>query len=129
MTVQLLTGVVLLASVGCTALREAPTYDAPEDRQVIGRVEIEASTARDVFELIRGQRPRWINYRGPQSFMAETELQVYLNDIHLGGYGQLRGFTLEGVHEIEYLDPSSATMRWGTGHARGAIVIRTDRRR
>ena len=47
--------------------------------------------------------------------------------MQVGGPDVLRGVPLTTVTTMEYVDPSSATQRWGTNHVHGAIVVTTAR--
>ncbi len=57
--------------------------------------------------------------------MGQSEIVVYLDGNRLGGVDELRGIGANTISSIVYLDAPSATIRYGTGHAQGAIVITT----
>ncbi len=64
---------------------------------------------------------------GVTSGMGQSEIAVYVDGNRLGGVGELRQVPANLVASIEYLDGPSATIRFGTGHSQGAIVIVTGR--
>jgi hypothetical protein len=57
--------------------------------------------------------------------MGQSEIVVYLDGNRLGGVDELRGIAANTISSIAYLDAPSATIRYGTGHTQGAIVITT----
>lgn len=149
-------GLAVGFAVGPAARRKtAAPGVVPPWRQGLGRAvlmaeEIEASSARTVYELIDTRRPEWLILRGTTSWRetrgttisgtaagrdlggeesAEADpmtLKVYLDGVLLGGVEELRTLDVSGIASIHRLDPSQATARWGTGHANGAILIVTE---
>lgn len=81
------------------------------------------------YEVIERLRPEWLSARQAGAFLGgnarigEDLVQVYLDSVRLSGVDELR--SLEGRHvaEIRYLGSSDATMRFGTGHSAGAIMV------
>ena len=82
----------------------------------------------DMLELIRNERSLWLDTRGlPSVESAEARHPTVYVD---GARRSTRLEALEGldprnVEEAEFLTASDATTRYGTGHPRGVIVIRT----
>ena len=124
------TGLVLIASFSISLLssscassgeREAPSRATT----VIRFEEIQASSASNAYELIQVARPSWLRGRGPTGFRdpQPTLPLVYLEDISYGSLESLRGFSTQGIAEIRFIDPPTATMRFGTGHTGGIIQI------
>lgn len=88
--------------------------------------EIKSVAANNVHDAITRLRPEWLRRRGQLSFRsAGEELVVYLDGVRLGGAESLRRLDVASVMAIEMMNGSQATMRYGTGHAGGAIVVRT----
>jgi hypothetical protein len=52
---------------------------------------------------------------------------VYVDGGYRGEPYVLRELRSEGIAEIAYLDASSATTRFGTGHDNGAIMVKMGR--
>lgn len=109
-------------------------------RQFIGRDEIVKSGAGNAYDLIRSLRKEWLVPRGVNSFRetargsadfgAETvvvpgadHILVYLDNARLGGTQHLVDIGVELIGRVEFITPSEATFRWGTGHAHGVILI------
>jgi hypothetical protein len=53
------------------------------------------------------------------------QVWVYRYGAKIGGVGALRNVALTEVREIQYLDGSAATARFGPDHGSGAIVLIT----
>jgi hypothetical protein len=43
----------------------------------------------------------------------------------VGGAGALRQIAVDEIKSIQYFDGISATLRWGTDHGNGALLVRT----
>lgn len=79
-------------------------------------------TAHDAVELLR---PQWLNQRGFQIIgeQPSDRVQVYLDDMHLGGIEKLSDVSARDLALIHFLDAAAATYRWGAGHNHGAIMM------
>jgi len=115
----MLAALVLLT--GCATAAPQPSV-RPKAR-LINSDQIRANHATDAFDLIRALRPWWLQRRGQQRLFLDGEIVVYLDHVRIGGPEALRSVQLSGVESIEYLDAVTATQRWGTGHAHGAIRV------
>lgn len=103
---------------------------AARNPNLITRAEIEEarqSGVRDLYELVDRTRPRWFQTRSQRSMTLETIVAVYLNETRLGGVDALRGYQLDAVSTLRYLDAAQAMLLPGLGstHVEGAIVINT----
>lgn len=118
----------LLGTAACGAgagVGQAPSV-RPE-RDVLLAQEIQGTTAVTAYDAVRQLRPEWLRRRGRSSIQnprAEM-LVVYLDGARYGGSETLRNVTVGSVLEIRHLDANDATTRFGTGHAGGALLIRT----
>jgi hypothetical protein len=52
---------------------------------------------------------------------------VYVGGIRVGGIEALNNIVASTIGEIRRLDPTEATIRFGSGHADGAILVATKR--
>lgn len=95
------------------------------DRSRLQAAEIEASPTveRDLYEVVRSLRPHWMRTRGDRSVTNNGRLQVYVNGMQAGGVEELRRLDPRSVKSMQFLDASSATMQFGSDHARGAILV------
>lgn len=93
---------------------------------VLSRDEIEATNARNMYEIIERLRPRWLIVRGTRSIQAETSILVYQENIKLGSIEVLRQISPDMVRSVEYIEGIKAMSILpgiGMGHVAGAIVI------
>lgn len=96
-------------------------------RNLITRAELSGSNDRNVFEAVRRLRPSWLRYRG-QSVLTGPDregLRVYLNGAFFGDAQALGSLQVTDVGEVRFLDAREATLRFGTGHTVGAIMVAT----
>lgn len=123
----LLSGLVVtaawLAGVGCA--RAASGDRASGSTDVISRAEIDRTTALNAYDAVRYLRPLFLRSRGRASILlpSEAEPVVYLDDRRMGGVATLREIPANSVFEIRYFSAGQAQMRWGSGHANGAILV------
>jgi hypothetical protein len=115
-------GVAILA-LGCAS---SPSGRSPGyDRTRIGPDEIGATTVHVAYDLVRQLRPQWLTGRGPDSFRQPSEVVVYVDNLRTGGPAMLQQLSVAVISEITFLDAITATQRYGTGHASGAILVAT----
>ncbi len=97
---------------------------------VIGRDEMDASSATNAYDLISQVRPNWLRGRGTPSIRnSAVQLPVvYLEDRRQGALEVLRSFPTAGIAELRYINATTATTRFGNGHAGGVIQIVPQRR-
>ena len=126
--IPLLAGLLILVACGSGTGRPEVGDPRPRrDPSRITRVELMDTHAVDAYEAIRILRPSWLRPRGQTSVLARSTVMVYIDNVQVGGPDVLRGVPLTTVTTMEYVDPSSATQRWGTNHVHGAIVVTTVR--
>ena len=76
----------------------------------------------DALQVVQRLRPAWLRRRA--GFLP----RVVVDGVPLDGSTEaLRNFRVGEIRDMEYLDPSDATMRLGTGYPAGAIIVRTGR--
>jgi hypothetical protein len=77
----------------------------------------------DLFGAVNRLRPTWLR---PQS---RGTLPVVIVDgtPQPGGVDALRSMRASDVSELQYMNASDATTRYGTGYTAGAIVVTTRR--
>ena len=85
--------------------------------------EVNAGSFTNMFDLVQAMRPNWLRARSPNSFQSPGYVQVYLDDVRLGGVENMRTLAVQGVQYVRWYDPISASSRWGLNHEQGAIVI------
>lgn len=98
----------------------------------ISREEIVAqgTNAHHAMGLIQRLRPAWLRSRGSNSFTAPAAMYpvVYVDEMRReGGLRALLQIPTSEIRRLEFMGPSDATIRWGTGHQAGVIWIVTGR--
>jgi len=58
------------------------------------------------------------------TFGVEPAIVVYIDNVRNGTHEALKGIRTDDVESLEYLDSSTATQQFGTGHPHGAIFVR-----
>jgi hypothetical protein len=118
---------VVLLSAACGATR-TPQTSAGLDDAVLRREEIQASSAGNMYDVIRMRRPRWLQaaQRGPTSLTRATaQVMVYLDGQRFGGTDMLQRLTLASVQWVEFLSASEAQVRFGHDNLAGVIHVHT----
>ena len=91
---------------------------------VITQDELVGTTAQTVMDAIKQLRPSFLTSRGPTSMnLANPGILVYANGMRLGGVSTLNDIPVQDIKQIQYLNASDATQRFGTGHPSGAILL------
>ena len=117
-TLPILLLVALLAGCGANAGARAGTRS-----DMIVLSEMNAGSFANLFDLVQAVKPNWLRARSPNSFQSPGFVQVYLDDVRLGGVENLRTIATQGVQTIRWYDPITASSRWGLNHEQGAIVV------
>jgi len=118
-----LAGVFLaLTTAACASSGEGRASGSPD---LITRAQIEGSSARNGYDLVNQLRPRWLRGRGTGSIQSpDAGLPVvYVGEVRHGDVESLRGFDADGIEELRFINATSATTRYGSGHAGGVIRI------
>lgn len=116
----------LLAVAACAPAGTRSGSSLHRDSRRITQEEIESnSQLPSLMELVQLLRPAWLRGRGVENVRHPTAVQVYYDNVLLGGPESLRNVRVTGVVSLQYFDAAEATLRWGTGNTQGAIAIRT----
>ena len=84
------------------------------------REELTPYPVDNALNIIRRLRPRWLQARGVSHAMDPIP---FLDGARLDDLDALRRILVDDVESIEYVTPSDATMRYGTGFPGGAIEV------
>ena len=115
---------ILIALVAACAAPQASSGSGGGSNVITAEM-IERYGGNDTFEIVRSIRPRWLRSRGQDSLRSPSVVQVYLDNIRLGGPESLRGVQATSIREIRWHSATQATQRWGTGHGAGVIQVVT----
>jgi hypothetical protein len=77
----------------------------------------------NAYNLVRRLEPQWLQKRGRNSIRNPGSIKVYVQGTSQGGPGALRRINVVNVQSIQLLKPDEATMRYGSGHDNGAILV------
>ena len=110
---------ILVAGSACTG-RSHPGVAPAVDRETLTPEHFSYRSFYSAYDAVEALRPSWLNLRGPAG-----AVQVYVDDIHLGGLEALRTIRIPSVQLIRHLDGIQATARYGRGHDQGVIVVTT----
>jgi hypothetical protein len=115
---------VLAATLlGCAG---APGTSRPSvDRNVLVRSQFADRGYKSAYEVVQALRSTWLSARGTDSFNTPTEVQVYLDDMRLGGVETLKTIDVQSLASMRFFDGNAATARWGLGHGAGVIYLST----
>jgi hypothetical protein len=100
---------------------------------VLTAEEISTTNAQNAYDAISLKRPFFLKSRGVRSLHEAPVGQtveypvVYLDRMYYGELESLRDIPVATIQEIRYLDFNAATVRFGTGHSGGIILIITRR--
>lgn len=112
---------------GCATPREGTTGRGQSD--VLTAEEIAETTAQNAYDAISLKRPFFLKSRGPRSLQGAPVGQtvefpiVYVNGMYYGELETLKNIHISQVREIRYFDHNAATLRFGTGHTGGIILV------
>jgi hypothetical protein len=116
---------VLLVTAACASSTSSGRTSGRRDARVLTAEEIRASSASNMYDVIRSHRPEWLIKRGQTSINMEGDIVVYVDNVALGGPESLRSIDVQSVQSARFLNASEAQMRYGVGHMHGAIVVVT----
>ena len=117
--------VALLLLAACASRTPAATH-VPPDRSIITQQEILEHKFETLYDAIAALRPIWLQTRGTNTLQSTaTQVQVYLDNNHLGGVETLSTISLGSVVYIRHYDGVAATARWGLDHGQGVIYVST----
>jgi hypothetical protein len=117
----------------------------PSGRHHIGAGELLAIGVTNAYEAVTLLRPEWTQIRGVQSLAQGLDpvviegrgeivsgtplpseastIQVYVDDLNIGGIEELRTVEVGLIRDIYFFDAVKATARWGGRNPHGAILI------
>lgn len=121
--VRLVLTLLLFVLSGCASAGPGTRTGGRSDLIVEEQIRSRGFTsAYDVVETLRGN---WLRTRGQDSFSTPSEIQVYVDNVRLGGINTLRQISPISITYIQWFNPIDASARWGLGHGAGAIYVST----
>jgi hypothetical protein len=113
-------------AIACATASNSPGQPggrARGDSSVITEQEIVRGNARTAYQTIERLRPHFLSVSRAQGSTGERV--VYVDGVRLGTVAVLHQIPSASIREVRYLDAREATIRFGTGHSAGAIVVAT----
>ena len=115
---------LVLAACAPNGQSASPVGGRPD---LLTEEQLRSQSYTTAFEAVSSLRPQWLRTRGVDSFRAPTQIQVYLDNMRLGGVNSLQQIPSVAVYWIRWYDGLDATARWGLDHGQGAIYVSTSR--
>jgi hypothetical protein len=125
-----------LALIGCATNQPMGSgISTGTSRDKISFEEIQSAQAPDLYTLIQRLRPNFFarnrgmttldkNAGGPVGGNPDgNTLWVYVNETRAGDATALKSMTTNGILSVEYLDPATATRRFGSSVTSGVILV------
>lgn len=109
----------LVAAAACAGGSKTGST-TPTDRETLRPEEWGTRNFYTAAEAVAALRPLWLSKRGP-----DGEVQVYIDEVHVGAVEMLRSVRITSVAYIKHLDGIQAAARYGMNHDQGAILITT----
>jgi len=119
---RLLAGACLAALAGC-----APSLQHEHvDPQTLTQAQFDGAHFHNAYEAVQALRSNWLNARpmSPNAWL-EGGVQVYMDNVRLGGLSELQAIPMSTVVYIRHFDALQATERWGLNHTQGVIFVST----
>jgi hypothetical protein len=120
----------LVAGAACAGGGQAGDREF-RDFNMLTYEQIQEVRASNAYDIVQRLRSRWLRGYGSTQLpgggaAGDFVVQVYLDEVHLGGVARLREISYQEISYIRYLSPSEASSRWGFNHGAGAIMVYTD---
>lgn len=125
-----LVATVMAGAAACAGSGQAGQREY-RDFNLLTYDQIQEVRASNAYEVVQRLRSRWLRGYGSTRLpgggaAGDFVVQVYLDEVHLGGVARLREISHQEISYIRYLSPSEASSRWGFDHGAGAIMVYTD---
>lgn len=88
--------------------------------------ELATIDVQNALDAVRRLRPNFLQTHGGATSsitQGSQDVVVYVDQTRMGGPSALAQIPINDVKEIQYLNGTDATQRFGTGHGSGAIIV------
>lgn len=106
---------------GCASSGGGSSRPAGSSSTRIVQAELAQLSEMNARQAIERLRPRWM-----QSRSGDTVV-LYVDGARRSSVQDLETMRISDIEQMEYMSAGDATTRYGTGHAGGAILVRTKR--
>lgn len=114
----------LAIAFGYACAPSATTWRQRPDFNTINREDLQSTHYHTAYEAVEALHSNWLITR-PLSQLSQDQVQVYLDNIRLGGVAELQNMPVDQIYYMRYFNSTEATTRWGIGHTQGVIYIST----
>ena len=111
------------SSTGAGASQQSSRRGSP-DR--ITQEELATIDVQNALQAVQRLRPSFLQNRGGASSsitQGPQDVVVYVDQTKMGGPNSLAQIPITDVKEIQHLNGTDATQRYGTGHGSGVIIV------
>jgi len=111
---------------GATQQSASSPSRSRSSRDVITSEELAKLDVQNALDAVRRLRPNYLQTHGGASSsitQGPQDVVVYVDNTRMGGPASLAQIPITDVKEIQYLNGTDATQRYGTGHGSGAIIV------
>jgi hypothetical protein len=116
----------VVVATSCASRGKGGAREPAPRTDLLTAEELSAGHWRNAYDAVSSLRARWLQSRGPDTIMGKPgEVQVHLDDVRLGGVETLREILVIDIAYMQFLDPATASARWGLDHTHGAIYVST----
>ena len=113
----------LVSSLGACASGGGGSSGPRRNPNLITAEELAEDSTLTAIDVVRRLRPRWLTGRGAGTGGSNMP-QLILDGARMGDAANaLRSISVSTISEMQYLNASDATMRYGTNYPGGAIVV------
>lgn len=98
---------------------------APKNLSILTHEQLALNHFLNAYDAVAAMRSNWLVKRGMDSFATPSQIQVYFDNVRLGGIDALRSVATNSIAYIRHFDGIEATGRWGLDHGAGVIFIST----
>lgn len=128
---RLIAALVVAAAPGCAASsaasgtsQQSSSRRGSPDR--ITQDELATIDVQNALQAVQRLRPSFLQNRGGASSsitQGPQDVVVYVDQTRMGGPQTLSQIPITDVKEIQHLNGTDATQRYGTGHGSGVIIV------
>lgn len=111
---------ILVAGSACAARSQPDGAPAAVNHEQLIPEDFANRNFYSAYDAIVALRPGWLSQRG-----GGAEIQVYVDENHVGGLEQLRRMRIASVRMLRHVDGIQAGARYGLGHDSGVILVTT----
>jgi hypothetical protein len=127
----LIAAVLVAAATGCASSSAAGSSASQQSRPRTQRdritsEELATIDVQNALQAVQRLRPNFLQTRGGAASsitQGPQDVVVYVDQTRMGGPSTLAQIPITDVKEIQYLNGTDATQRYGTGHGSGVIIV------